>query len=168
MMEISSQASFSDAHEISCIPIIAANLHRVIRPGQSQIWAVLRKEDSIQRLQYSLVNTLLGRMCISGDIYELSGEQWACIDEGMEFYRKAAPIIKDGKTILISCDTESYLKPVGEQLVIRQLGNQYLAIVHRFGESKAVATDFLEGATVTATYGELSGDFSAKAWIYEK
>ena len=168
MMEISSQSSFSDAHEITCIPIIAANLHRVIRPEQSQIWAVLRKEDSIQRLQYSLVNTLLGRMCISGDIYELSGEQWACIEEGMEFYRKAAPIIKEGKTTLISCDTESYLNPVGEQLVIRKLGNRYLAVAHRFGESKDVATDFLEGAQVTASYGELSGDFSAKAWLYEK
>ena len=168
MMELSSQASFSDAHEIPAIPIIAANLHRVIRPEQSQIWAVLRKEDSIQRLQYSLINTLLGRMCFSGDIYELSEEQWACIDAGMDFYRKAAPIIKDGKTILIDCATESYLNPTGEQIVLRQLGNQYLAIAHRFGESKAVATGFLEGAKVLATYGELSCDFSAKAWLYEK
>ena len=168
MMALASQASFSDAHETTSIPVIAANLHRVIRPEQSQIWAVLRKEDSITRLQYSLINTLLGRMCISGDIYELSDEQWACIEEGMEFYRRAADIIKDGKTVLIDCDTESYLKPTGEQLVIRQLGNQYLAIVHRFENSKAVSEDFLDGATVTATYGELSGDFSAKAWIYEK
>ena len=86
----------------------------------------------------------------------------------MKFYREAAPIIKDGKTIFISCETESYLNPVGEQLVVRQLGNRYLAIAHRFGESKEVATDFLEEATVLASYGELSGDFSAKAWIYEK
>lgn len=57
---------------------------------------------------------------------------------------------------------------VGEQLVIRELGNKFLAIAHRFGESKDVATDFLEGATVIASYGELSVDFSAKAWIYEK
>ena len=85
----------------------------------------------------------------------------------MEFYRKAAPIIKDGKTIRISCDTESYLNPVGEQIVIRQLGDLYLAIVHRFGESHEVETEFLTGAKVVASYGELSGDFSAKAWIYE-
>lgn len=85
----------------------------------------------------------------------------------MDFYRKAASIIKDGKTILIDCDTESYLNPVGEQLVIRQLGNRYLAIAHRFGESKDVATDFLEGANVLSSYGDLSTDFSAKAWMYE-
>ena len=168
MMALASQASFSDAHETTSIPIIAANLHRVIRPDQSQIWAVIRKEDSLTRLQYSMINTLLGRMCISGDIYDLSEEQWACVDEGMEFYRKAADIIKNGKTIRIDCDTESYLNPTGEQILIRQWNNQYLAIAHRFGESKEIAEDFLDGAVVQCTYGEADKDFSAKAWIYEK
>ncbi len=168
MMEISSQASFSDAHETKAMPIIATNLHRVIRPEQSQIWAVLRKEDSITRLQYSLANTFLGRMCLSGDIYELSDEQWACIEAGMEFYRKAASIIQNGKTVLIDCKTESYLEPTGEQLVIRKLGNKYLAVAHRFADSKDVEEDFLDGATVLATYGELGCEFSAKAWIYER
>lgn len=168
MMALASQASFSDAHETTSIPIIAANLHRVIRPEQSQIWAVLRKEDSITRLQYSMLNTLLGRMCISGDIYELSDAQWACVDEGIEFYHKAAPIIQNGTTILIDCETESYLKPTGEQLVIRQMGNRHLAIAHRFENSKAISEAFLDGATVLATYGDAAQDFSAKAWIYEK
>ena len=168
MMSECSMASFSDAHECEEIPVIAANLHRVILPRQSQIWAVIRKEDSLTRLQYSMINTLLGRMCISGDIYELTDEQWACVDEGMEFYRKAADIIKNGKTIRIDCETESYLNPTGEQVVIRQWKNQYLAIAHRFGTSKAVNEAFLDGAKVLWSYGEADKDFSAKAWIYEK
>ena len=45
MMELVSQASFSDAHETLAIPVIAANMHRVIQPAQSQIWAVLRAKD---------------------------------------------------------------------------------------------------------------------------
>ena len=32
MMQLCSQASFSDAHEIKSIPLIAANVQRVIRP----------------------------------------------------------------------------------------------------------------------------------------
>ena len=39
MMNLCSQASFSDAHETPSIPLIAANMHRVIRPDQCQIWA---------------------------------------------------------------------------------------------------------------------------------
>ena len=41
LMALSDMASFSDAHECQEIPIIAAALHRVILPAQSQIWAVL-------------------------------------------------------------------------------------------------------------------------------
>lgn len=37
MMELCSMASFSDAHETTSIPLIAANMHRVIKPSQSQI-----------------------------------------------------------------------------------------------------------------------------------
>ena len=66
MMSLCSMASFSDSHECEEIPVIAANLHRVILPRQSQIWAVLRKTDSPKRTAYSVINTFLGRMCLSG------------------------------------------------------------------------------------------------------
>ena len=49
MLELCTFASFSDAHECVYIPIIAANLHRLMQPAKSQIWAVLRKEDSSRR-----------------------------------------------------------------------------------------------------------------------
>ena len=57
MMQLCSQASFSDAHEIKSIPLIAANVCRVIKPSQSQIWAVLRATDSKERIEYSLIAT---------------------------------------------------------------------------------------------------------------
>lgn len=167
MMEIVSQASFSDAHETRSIPIIAANLHRVIPPYQSQIWAVLRRYDDIHRIRYSMINALLGRLCLSGDIYGLSEEQWALVDEGMEFYRKAADIIKNGSTVYCESDPKSYRDPVGEQLVIRKLGNRELVIAHRFGESKAIDESFLNGKKIVAEYGDACCDFSAKAWILE-
>lgn len=168
MMEIVSQASFSDAHETKSMPIIAANLHRVVKPEQSQIWAVLREKDDADRIRYSLINTYLGRMCLSGDVCNLSDEQWKLIEEGMAFYNKVSDIIRDGKTILIDCQTESYNHPKGEQLVIRQLGNRYLAIAHRFEESKAIDVSFMDGAKMIDTYGDAKGDFTAQAWLYEK
>ncbi len=98
MMSLSSMASFSDAHECEEIPIIAANLHRTILPRQSQIWAVIRKDASLKRIAYVIANTFLGRMCFSGDVTELTQDQWTLIEEGMEFYRTIAPVIKDGYT----------------------------------------------------------------------
>lgn len=166
MMELCSMASFSDAHETTSIPLIAANMHRVIKPSQSQIWAVLRARDDDSRIYYSLCSTLMGRMCLSGDIYDLSEHQWALVDKGMEFYRKAADIIKDGKTILCENTAKSYNRPTGSQLLVRRLGNRSLAILHRF-EGSNPDMGFLDGKKVLAEYGIADRDFSAQAWILE-
>lgn len=167
-MELVSQASFSDAHETTSIPIIAANLHRAIKPEQSQIWAVLRVEDSDARLHYSLAATLLGRMCLSGDIHGLSQHQWDIVEEGMDFYRKAAEIIQKGVTVLHQCEPQSYNHPQGSQLVLRELGKQGLAVYHRFENSPQGLPALPEGCKVVATFGQADRDFSAQAWLYEK
>ena len=97
MLAATAMSSFSDAHECLEIPIIAANLHRVMLPRQSQIWAVIRKTDTPRRIVSSLAATLLGRMCVSGDVTGLSPRQWEAIDAGIAMYRKAAPVIRDGQ-----------------------------------------------------------------------
>lgn len=167
-MELVSQASFSDAHETKAIPIIAANVARVIKPSQSQIWAVMRAEDDDNRIYYSIINTFFGRMCLSGDIYDLSDEQWKLIDDGIAFYKEAADIIKYGMTIKYENRTKSYNKPQGEQLVFRKLGNRLLVIAHRFENSNDINTDFLNGRKLVREYGRIDCDFSAKAWILEE
>lgn len=133
MMSLCSMASFSDAHECEEIPIIAANLHRAILPRQSQIWAVIRKTDSVKRIAYSIANTFLGRMCLSGDVTELSDAQWKAIDDGMAFYQKIAPIIKEGYTHRYGPKITSERHPQGWQGVVRigENGEAY-ALIHMF------------------------------------
>lgn len=134
MMARTSMASFSDAHECVEIPIIAANLHRCILPRQSQIWAVIRTKDSLKRIVYSVANTFLGRMCISGDVTELSPEQWTVLEEGMDFYRKIAPIIKEGQSYRYGPAIRSLRHPEGWQALVRvgTNGEAYL-LIHTFG-----------------------------------
>lgn len=172
MMELVSQASFSDAHEITSIPVIAANLHRVIKPSQSQIWAVMRKEDTKERQYYSLVSTLLGRMCLSGDIYDLSDAQWDVIDEAIAYYKKVSDIIKNGKTTCIDSHVESYNDPTGSQLVVRDLDNKRLVIFHRFKDSFSFdmyKEQVMEGGySVEASFGEALTDFSAVSLFLKK
>lgn len=145
MQALTSMSSFSDAHECRHIPIVAANVHRAILPEQSQIWAVLRAEDDDKRLYYSMINTLLGRMCLSGDIYDLSEKQWKIVDEGIAFYQKAAVIIRDGKSRRFGNEDLNYNKPEGWQAVVREgiqdARGQLLAVVHRFWKE----TDAEEG-----------------------
>ncbi|NLL01095.1 MAG: alpha-galactosidase [Clostridiales bacterium] len=168
MMELVSQASFSDAHEINSIPIIAANMHRVIKPSQSQIWAVMRKSDIEARIYYSIISTFFGRMCLSGDIYDLSDQQWKLIEEGIEFYKSVVDIIKNGKTIKSVNRVTSYNRPEGEQLVLREYQDKILAIAHRFENSKEPKLELPNNYRIKDEYGDLSSEFSAKAWLLEK
>lgn len=179
MMELSSQASFSDAHEIPSLPIIAASLQMLVKPEQNQIWAVMRKEDTDDRIYYSMCSTLFGRMGLSGDIYDLSNHQWKLIDEGMDFYRKSSSIIKDGKTVVSVCDTKSYVKPEGGQLVVRTLIDKALVVYHRFENSVSIEEfckindihifdDENHNAAIrnaVASFGEADRDNSAVAFI---
>ena len=127
-------SSFSDAHELAEIPIIAASLHRLLLPRQSQVWAVLRQADSERRLVYSLAATFLGRMCLSGDVDLLDEGQWAIACDAQRLYRQAAPIIKHGQSRVSGPLGESWRHPQGWQAVTRlsEDGTAALVVAHAF------------------------------------
>ncbi len=170
MMELVSQASFSDAHECTSIPVIAANLHRVIRPEQSQIWAVLPKDGDIHRIHYLLAATFLGRMCLSGEIYDMPEEQWQDVLSAMELYRKVCGIIRDGYTRFVECTAHSYNHLEGWQGVLREKGDEALLVVHTFaGGAHPPVEKWTEGYRVAERYGDaLDGDFQAAVFRLEK
>jgi alpha-galactosidase len=138
MLSLAAMGSFSDAHESLDIPIIAANLHRLILPRQSQIWAVLHKTDSLQRIHYSLAACFLGRACLSGEIATLTEEQYDLVKDDLLFYTEIKGLIRDGESRLYREINPSYRNPKGWQVVTRKLrsGKEALLVVaHAFDES---------------------------------
>ena len=138
--ELACMASFSDAHECDEIPIIAANMHRMILPRQSQIWAVVKAEHPLQKLYYQICSGLLGRLCFSGEPDALSAEQWAVMEKGTAFYAKAAPIIDHGISQRFGPAIISYRAPRGWQAVVRKGEKQTLVVIHTFGAAPAAVT----------------------------
>lgn len=137
LLGICQLASFSDAHEQREIPVIAANLHRVMLPQQSLIWAVLRKDDSLRRLVWSLSATFLGVMCLSGDVHELDAGQWKAVDEAISFYREASSVIEEGITKRHGPKVQSYRHPEGWQAVERTSRDKdkKLIVIHSFDDA---------------------------------
>lgn len=135
MMGLCSMGSFSDAHETVEVPIIAAAVQRLILPRQSQIWAVLRKSDSTQRQAYSLAATFLGRMCLSGELNDLSAAQWRNVVAAMDLYRRVHPVIRDGHSVFHGELGASWRHPRGWQGVLRtgKGGDRALLVAHTFG-----------------------------------
>ncbi|MDL5053942.1 alpha-galactosidase [Oscillatoria laete-virens NRMC-F 0139] len=136
MMRLCAQGSFSDAHESSEIPIIAANLHWMILPRQNQVWAVLQKDDSPHRLVYSLAAGFLGRLCLSGDYDLLNAKQKQIVLNACKFYPQVAPIIRDGWSERQGSPVTSWRQPEGWQAVIRRnsTGRKLLVVIHTFGK----------------------------------
>lgn len=180
-LELSCMASFSDAHECDEIPIIAANMHRMILPRQSQIWAVVKAGQPLQKLYYQICSGLLGRLCFSGEPDALSAAQWSIMDAGTAFYAKAAPIIDRGVSARYGSQIVSYRAPRGWQAVVRHGETQTLVVVHTFGAApeavtlpvrgKITAQFMRDGLTVTLPDGQLTVqglvDFDAAAFILE-
>lgn len=132
MLALTAMSSFSDAHELPEIPIIAANLHQLILPRQNQIWAVLHPSDSLQRIRYSLAATFLGRMCLSGGIEKLPPESWNLTREAIGLYQKAAPVIKHGVSRKFGNTGASWRHPQGWQAVVRSSADLTLVTLHTF------------------------------------
>lgn len=170
MMELVSQASFSDAHECKSIPLIAANVQRMIRPEQSQIWAVLRAGDDIHRIRYSVVSGFLGRLCFSGEIFDLDEALWSEVLSGIRFYDKIKGIIKNGATTRIISTVKDYSDTNGYQAVMRECDDKALFIVHTFKDGKNPSIDDIIGDyKIIDTFGsELNDDYRAKAFLLQK
>jgi alpha-galactosidase len=134
MMALTAMSSFSDAHETPDIPLIAANLNRLVCAQQKQIWAVLRHGDSLPRLSYLLAATFLGRMCLSGDIANLGETARAFVGKVIGFYQEVAPVIRDGVFRCARAAGESHQHPVGHQIVTIHAPAQHklLVVWHRF------------------------------------
>lgn len=137
-MSMVSMCSFSDAHECAEIPFVAANVSRVIPAVQSQIWAVLRDSDSASRTVYSLCAAMIGRICLSGDVLNLSEEKTALICRGLDFYRSVSEIVRDGEIVNIDCNIEYFRAACGRQIYEKQLGDRRLVIVHALQSNDTV------------------------------
>lgn len=137
MLARTAMSSFSDAHELVEIPIIAANLHRLLLPRQSQIWAVLHASDAPQRLAYTLAATFLGRMCLSGEIDRLDARQREIVKRAINLYQKTAGIIRHGVSCRFGNLGESWRHPEGWQAVVRAGSDvrECLAVIHTFQNS---------------------------------
>lgn len=141
MMALTAMSSFSDAHELVEIPLIAANLHHLILPRQNQIWAVLKASDDERRLVYSLAATFLGRMCLSGEVDKLTPQQWTVVERAMTRYRDIAPILKDGVSRKHGDIGPSWRYPTGWQALVRVSGDsrQALVVAHAYDQAPASA-----------------------------
>lgn len=133
-MRASTLASFSDATETPNVPIVAANLHRVILPQQSEVWCVLREQDDMRTLIYKLCSAFLGRIVLSGDLLALKDEREDVVRKALQLHDSVHTIIRDGFSRRYGPQVKNIFEPDGWQAVVRTSadGKQALVVAHSF------------------------------------
>ena len=156
MMSASAMSSFSDAHESVEVPIIAANMHYLISPRQSQIWCVLKDDFDDNHMRYVISTGFLGRLCWSGFIDKLNDNQLDMLYKAEDFYEKVCHIIKSGRSTVYRTDFINNRKPKGSQAVVRYSADstEALVVCHFFEDVKNLKI-------------ELSGNYQIADSLYE-
>ncbi|MFJ4845023.1 MULTISPECIES: alpha-galactosidase [unclassified Streptomyces] len=131
---LSCGAGAVDAREV---PVVAANLHRVLLPRQSVVPVELAAEDDDRTLVSRLAAGFLGRMCLTGDPARLDAGRWALVRRALALYERAAPVIADGISRhggTRAADAAG--NATGSQSVLRVSpdGLRALAVLHTFGD----------------------------------
>lgn len=135
-MSFSDVASFSDAMEGDQLPIVAADTNRLIPGARSLVWAVPRPGDSDAALAYKLATGLLGRLCLSGDLLELTPDQWRLVTDALHVYDRGRPALASGRWHRYGPPSPAYRHPEGWQALLRPTsdGNGVLAVLHAFAD----------------------------------
>ncbi len=125
---------FSDAHASPEIPVIAARMHRLVHPSKLAVWAVVRPEESLQRINYSMAALFLGCPGISGGLHLLDQEQFSTVKNHLEMFRRTDHLLMDGTTRIFGDPVQNYRKPKGCQVVVREnrIHGEALLVCHSF------------------------------------
>ena len=157
MMGVTAMSSFSDAHECIEVPVVAANLHYLISPRQSQVWCTLHDKFSDNHIRYIIAAGFLGRLCWSGHIEKLSDEKFNMIPEAESFYESVSHIIKHGRSRIYRTQPINYRALKGTQAVIRysEDRSEILAVCHFFDEPDELVIN-------------LDGDYEIQSSLYNE
>lgn len=99
MLSVHSIQSTSDQQHPSLYAAIAAALPTAVLPEQSGTWAYPQPEWSDEINALTVVNSLLGRVYLSGRLDRLSDSQMSLVLEGMDVYRKIRGHLKDSDAV---------------------------------------------------------------------
>ncbi len=134
---IGSMVSFSDAHEIAGGAIIAMDLHRIMQPRIMQIWASILPKLSLDDIYFTMAKSMLGRICLSGQLDNVPEEYLMVVKKGVDFYNNIKNVIKNGNTTLIDTDeATSILHPHGVIRLIRKLPDDSKKVCYIFSFDK--------------------------------
>lgn len=159
-LALGDMCSFSDAHEGPEGAVIACNLHRYMPPRKMQIWATVKNDYGYDETVFTLVKSMLGRVCLSGKIFEREEKILSAIREAVGFYNEIKETVRDGETVKIETHDISCFREIhGVQTLDRVSadGTKMLRYVFLIGKPNGTfETELPKDFRVEKSYGNLA------------
>jgi len=84
---------------------IFANVSKLVDPTQCENWSTLKPEMSAHTIEFTLINSMIGRLCISGKLDEFTEEQRLLVKNAISFYKRYRYLIEESQQFLHSPST---------------------------------------------------------------
>lgn len=153
---LGSMVSFSDAHENPDGAVVAMDLHRVMQPRTMQVWASILPDHSVDEVYFTIAKAMLGRICLSGRLTEVSPAIKQIVRDGVDYYQTVKDIIQCGETVLIDTDEiRSLRNPKGliRLMRVRDDGRRAVCYCFKYGTAARTATFSVPGFRFVSQYG---------------
>ncbi len=95
MLSRHSIQSVSDQESFDVTAVIAAGAPTAVLPEQGAIWTYPVHRNTEHEVAYNMVNALLMRMHLGGEIARLNEKQFAIVKEGIECYKQTRGLIPE-------------------------------------------------------------------------
>lgn len=90
-----SLASITDQWDKRHTGSVLFNVSRLVHPMQRQNWSTLKADMDQNTMEFTLTNSMMGRMCISGIVSEFSDAQRKVVKQAISFYKRNRELIKN-------------------------------------------------------------------------
>jgi len=90
-----SLASITDQWDYRHTGSILSNVSRLVHPVQCENWSTLKPDMDQATMEFTLSNSMMGRMCVSGVLSQFSDEQKATVKKAIDFYKRYRFIIQN-------------------------------------------------------------------------
>ena len=98
-------SSITDQEDNRVVGEIYYNVSKIIHPSQSASWSTVKSDFSKEDIARVLMNSILGRMHISGDIQNFTPDKHDLVTEAIALYKSYRYLLDNGKMWHHSADT---------------------------------------------------------------
>lgn len=151
LLGVHSIQSVSDQEDYRNNAVIAANCATGVLPEQGAIWSYPKADSDVNAAEFNMVNAMLTRLHLSGEIAGLSNEQFTAVKSGVECYKQ----IRSRITQFVP------FYPLG----LNRFNSPWACAGYRAGEEVYIALWRLDSADDTVT---IPVDISNPCIIYPK